>query len=236
MVSTVIKNWDNRTWLSSKEYIQSFNKFLTTHINLNSDSRILDIGCGRGKILGNLSTKLKLNNKPLGIDIIDHKDRDKRISFKKIDASVFFLTNKKKFNLILIKQTIHLLNFNEIKKLLNHSKKNLKKNGKILIFTLDTKKNEFPTFTLMKKKLVESLRRDDKILKFISKLFSVKKKKRFIYKVKMSKKNYLEMIKKRYISILLDLNEKELFKGIGQIKLKYGKNLQFRDILNCIIL
>ena len=71
---------------------------------------------------------------------------------------------------------------------------------------------------------------------FISKLFSVKKKKKFIYKVKMSKKNYLEMIKKRYISILLDLNEKELFKGIGQIKLKYGKNLQFRDILNCIIL
>ena len=83
MVSTVIKNWDNKTWLSSKDYINSFNKFLIKHIKLNSNSKILDIGCGRGKIIGNLSSKLKLRIKPLGIDIIDHKDRDKRISFKK---------------------------------------------------------------------------------------------------------------------------------------------------------
>ena len=83
MASTVIKNWDNKTWLSSNDYIKSFNKFLFKNIKLNPNSVILDIGCGRGKILGNLSSKLKLKQKPLGIDIIDHKDRDKRISFKK---------------------------------------------------------------------------------------------------------------------------------------------------------
>ena len=94
MASTVIKNWDNKTWLSSKDYIRSFNNFLTNNIKLNSNSRILDIGCGRGKILGNLSSKLRLKNMPIGIDIIDHKDRDKRISFKKKSASIFFLKNK----------------------------------------------------------------------------------------------------------------------------------------------
>ena len=94
MASSVIKNWDNKTWLSSKKYIKSFNKFLIRNIKLNSNSKILDIGCGRGKILGNLSSNLKLKNKPLGIDIIDHKDRDKRIKFKKISAPSFFLKKK----------------------------------------------------------------------------------------------------------------------------------------------
>ena len=60
MALTVIKNWDNKTWLSSKDYINSFNKFLIKNININSKFKVLDIGCGRGKILGALSSKLKL--------------------------------------------------------------------------------------------------------------------------------------------------------------------------------
>ena len=79
MASAVIKNWDNKTWLSSNDYIKSFNKFLFKNIKLNSNSRILDIGCGRGKISGTIKSNLKLKNKPLGIDIISHKDKDKRL-------------------------------------------------------------------------------------------------------------------------------------------------------------
>ena len=236
MVSTVIKNWDNKTWLSSKDYINSFNKFLIKHIKLNSNSKILDIGCGRGKILGNLSSKLKLRIKPLGIDIIDHKDRDKGINFKKIRASTFFLKNKKKFDLILIKQTIHLMNIKVIKKLLNSLKKNLNQNGKIFIFTLDTNKNELPTFKLMKKKLIKSLKRDKKIIKIILDFNLVKIKKKFNYKVKISKQNYLDMVKKRYISTLLTMSEKELSKGIDEINLKYAKNIMFKDKLTCVII
>ena len=44
------------------------------------------------------------------------------------------------------------------------------------------------------------------------------------------------MIKKRYISILLTMSEKELSKGIKQINSKYAQNLMFRDKLICIIL
>ena len=171
MESAVIKNWDNKTWLSSQDYIKSFIKFLTKNIKLNPKSKILDIGCGRGKILGSLNSKLRLKNKPLGIDITNHKDKDKRIKFKKINGSSFFLKNNDKFDLILIKQTIHLLNLREIKRLLFLSKKNLRSDGKIFIFALDTKNNELPTFRLMKKKLLKSLRRDEKILKIITKLY-----------------------------------------------------------------
>ena len=54
-----LKNWDNKTWLSSQNYINSFNKFLLKQVKLDKNSRILDIGCGRGKIIANLTFKLK---------------------------------------------------------------------------------------------------------------------------------------------------------------------------------
>ena len=236
MVSTVIKNWDKKNWLSSNNYIKSFNNFLIKNIKLNSNSKILDIGCGRGKILGSLSSKLKLKNKPLGIDVINHKDKDNRINFKKIDAKNFFSRNKNQFDLILIKQTIHLLDLNTIKKLLFLSKKNLSKNGKIFIFTLDTYQNELPTFKLMKTKLEKSLDRDKRILEFISKLYPKRLKKKFIYKVKILKKKYLEMIEERYISILLGLNNQQISIGLKEINSKYKKNIIFKDKLKCIVL
>ena len=50
-----LKNWDNQTWISSRKYIESFNAFVLKQIKLNRESKILDIGCGRGKIVSNLS-------------------------------------------------------------------------------------------------------------------------------------------------------------------------------------
>ena len=150
MKSAVIKNWDNKTWLSSYDYIKSFNKFLSKNTKFRSNSKILDIGCGRGKIIGDLSSRLNLKIKPIGIDLINHIDKDKRIKFIKKDALSFFINNKKKFDLILIKQTIHLLKMSEIKRLLIDMKKSLKPKGKILIFTLDPDANEIPNFKLMR--------------------------------------------------------------------------------------
>ena len=43
-----LKNWDNKTWLSSKKYIYLFNNFILKETNLNKYSSILDIGCGGG--------------------------------------------------------------------------------------------------------------------------------------------------------------------------------------------
>ena len=73
------------------------------------------------------------------------------------------------FDVILIKQTIHFLKLSQINRLINLCKKNLNKNGKIIISTLDPEKNEIPVFDLMKRKLEKSLKRDIKILNFIKK-------------------------------------------------------------------
>ena len=236
MVKKNIKNWDNKTWLSSKKYINSFNNFLIKNFRINSRFKILDIGCGRGKILGSLCSKLKLKQKPLGIDVVNHKDRDKRINFKRMNVLNFSLKKSQKFDLILIKQTIHLMKFKEIKRLLKLLKKKLNPNGKILIFTLDTEKNEIPTFKLMKQKLNQSLQRDKKILKIITNLYPHRIRRKFIFDVKISKKKYLEMIKNRYISTLIPFSKKQIDQGIEEIKLRYKNVLIFHDKLICIIL
>ena len=236
MVKKNIKNWDNKTWLSSKKYIQSFNNFLLKQVKLNRDSKILDIGCGRGKILGSLSSKLKLKNKPIGIDIEKHLDRDKRISFKKVDAIKYLKKNKIKFDLILIKQTIHLLQFKEIKRFLILCKETLNPGGKIMIFSLNTNKNEIPTFLSMKRKLKKSLNRDKKIIQFILNLNFKTFTKRFTFKVNITKKKYIKMIENRYISTLLSFKSKKINEGIKEINNKFKKNLIFRDKLICLIL
>ena len=231
-----LKNWDNKTWLSSTSYIRSFNNFLLKQIKLNKNSQILDIGCGRGKILGSLSLKLSLKRKPIGLDIVKHKDRDKRIIFKKIDALRFLKKNKKKFDLILLKQTIHLFKIKDIKNILKLSKKMLNINGKIIIFTLDPLNNEIPTFSIMKKKLKKALIRDKKIIRSISYLFNGKLIRGFSYKVKISRKKYMEMINSKYISVLLGMSQKTIFSGLNQIKRKYKKQISFEDKLICLVL
>ena len=231
-----LKNWDNKTWLSSTSYIKSFNNFLLKQIKLNKNSQILDIGCGRGKILGSLSSKLSLKRKPIGLDIVNHKDRDKRIIFKKIDALKFLKKNKKKFDLILLKQTIHLFKIKDIKNIIKLSKKMLNINGKIIIFTLDPLNNEIPTFSIMKKKLKKALIRDKKIIRSISYLFNGKLIRGFSYKVKISRKKYMEMINSKYISVLLGMSQKTIFSGLNQIKRKYKKQISFEDKLICLVL
>ena len=236
MVKKNIKNWDNKTWLSSKKYIQSFNSFLLKQVKLNSSSKILDIGCGRGKILGSLSSRLKLKNKPIGIDIEKHLDRDKRINFKKVDATNYLKKNEIKFDLILIKQTIHLLQFKEIKRLLVLCKETLNSGGKIIIFSLNTNQNEIPTFLSMKKKLKKSLNRDKKIIQFILNLNFKALTKNFSFKVNIKKKKYIKMIQNRYISTLLSFKSKEINKGVEEINYKFKKNIVFNDKLICLIL
>ena len=231
-----LKNWDNKTWLSSQKYIQTFNKFLLNQVKLDKNSRILDVGCGRGRIVANLSNKLKLLNKPIGLDIENHKDKSKKMIFKKIDALTFVSKTKITFDLILIKQTIHLLKRKQVINFLSKCKNKLNPNGKIIILSLDPKKNEIPTFSLMKKKLQISLNKDDELLRLILKTKFKIITKKFIYNVQILKTKYMQMIKDRYISTLLNFNNMQIKNGINEIKNNCENVLRFKDRLICLII
>ena len=231
-----LKNWDNKTWLSSKSYIYSFNSFILNQHKLNKNSRILDVGCGRGKIIEHLSNKLKLINKPIGIDIENHKDKSKKIIFKKSDAITCLSKTKITFDLILIKQTIHLLKIVQILRLLSICKKKLNPSGKIIILSLEPNKNEIPTFSLMKKKLKKSLRKDKIIFDLIIATYPNVIVKNFIFKVNLLKKTYIKMIKNRYISTLLNLSDIQISTGLREIDFNYKNKISFKDRLICLIL
>ena len=229
-----LKNWDNKTWLSSSAYINSFNTFLLKKKNLNKNSQILDIGCGRGKIFGVLSRKVKLLNKPIGIDPVTHKDVDKSIDFRNEDVFKFFKNNKIKFDLIMIKQTLHFFNKDKRSKLIKVCKNNLKKNGVLVIFSLITLNNEIPCFKLMKQKLSRGLERDSIMIKSTFKILKNYKIDKFKFKVSISKSKYIQMLRKKYISCLINLNKDQINKGIKEIKDTYPNKILFKDILICV--
>ena len=93
-----LKNWDNKTWLSSNRYILSFYKFLKKKIKINKKTSILDIGCGRANIISFLQEKNKFQNKPIGIDIVKNKNTKKNIIFKKTEAIKYLKKTDKKFD------------------------------------------------------------------------------------------------------------------------------------------
>ena len=43
------------------------------------------------------------------------------------------------------------------------------------------------------------------------------------------------MLKKRFISCLLDISKKEIEEGVEEIQSKYRKKIKFSDILDCLI-
>jgi len=228
-----LKNWDNKTWLSSKSYISQFNKFLKTKISFNKNSKILDIGCGRANIISTLQKKYKFKDKPIGIDVVASKDVKKNILFKRIDA-LKYLKKQKKYDFILIKQTVHFFSKTNLNSLLNLAKKSLNPKGKILIFSLKTKNNRIPCFKKMEKNLEESLKRDEKLFKIIKKNLKEISYTNFNFKVNISKQKYVKMISERYISCLLNMSNKEIKLGISEIKSKYKNQIKFTDTLKCI--
>jgi ubiquinone/menaquinone biosynthesis C-methylase UbiE len=229
-----LKNWDNKTWLSSKSYISQFNKFLKRKINFDKNSKILDIGCGRANIISALQKKYKFKKKPIGIDVVKNGNIRKNIIFKKINALKYLKKTNKKFDLILIKQTIHFFNNNEIKTLLAQAKSRLNNKGQILILTLKTKNNKIPCFKKMKILLNKSLKKDEAILAIIKKNLKKSKESYFKYNVNISSKKYSKMIYDRYISCLLSMNHKVLKSGIDEINNKFGRLIKFEDVLKCV--
>jgi len=228
-----LRNWDNKTWLSSKSYISQFNKFLKRKSNLNKNSKILDIGCGRANIISALQKKYKFKDKPVGIDVVANEDIKKNIIFKKIEA-LKYLKKQKKYDLILIKQTIHFFSKTNLNRLLNLSKKSLNPKGKILLFSLKTKNNQIPCFKKMRKNLEKSLKRDEALFKIIKKNLKAISYTNFNFKVNISKQKYVRMLRERYISCLLNMSDKDINFGISEIKSKYKNQIKFTDTLKCI--
>ena len=86
----------------------------------------------------------------------------------------------------------------------------------------------------MNQKLKKSLEKDEKIFKMIKKKLINSKESYFNFKVNISKQKYISMIKRRYISCLIDMSVKDITLGINEFDRKYKKIINFTDSLKCI--
>ena len=229
-----LRNWDKNTWLSTDRYILNFISFLTKIVKFSKQTEILDIGCGRGTIIAKLADRFSFIQRPIGIDIVKHKPQSKKIKLIKANALKYLRSSNQKFDLILIKQSIHFFNLKEVRQLIFYAKKILNKNGRIVIFSLNTKINEWPKFKSFRDKLKASLQKDEKIIKLLKSIFKKFKTSQFIYKVHLDKKYYLKMLKNRFTSCLLNFSNKELSEGIEEVNRNFKSKINFKDRLICL--
>ena len=123
-------NYNETLKKSFPKSLEEVNYFSTYKIKLvyelaknKKNIHILDFGCGEGTSLKIFSNYFKSSNL-WGYDV--SKEFIKKIRKKNNDINLttdLKKIPKKKFDLILIKQTIHLLNLKEINRLLHLSKK-----------------------------------------------------------------------------------------------------------------
>ncbi|MEK9953998.1 MAG: class I SAM-dependent methyltransferase [Pelagibacteraceae bacterium] len=229
-----LKNWDSNTWLSTSQYINKFINFLSKVSPLSKNTAILDIGCGRGTIIAKLADRFAFIQKPIGIDIVKHKPQGKKIKLIKANALKYLRSSKQNFDLILIKQSIHFFNLKEVRQLILYAKKILNKNGRIVIFSLNTKVNEWPKFKSFRDKLKKSLKKDEKIIKLLKTIFKKFRISQFIYKVHLDKRYYLKMLKNRFTSCLLNFSNKELSEGVEEVDHNFKSKINFKDRLICL--
>ena len=104
----------------------------------------------------------------------------------------------------------------------------------LIILSLNTLNNEIPCFKLMKQKLNKGLERDSRMIKSICKILKGYKIDKFTFKVSITKNKYIQMLKQRYISCLVNLDKDQIRKGIKEIKDIYPNKIIFNDVLICL--
>jgi 2-polyprenyl-3-methyl-5-hydroxy-6-metoxy-1,4-benzoquinol methylase len=224
-------NWDKSSWLSSKEYFEELSSQLIEFLDIREEKKILDVGCGRGHLLESLANKVNFIHKPIGVEPVKHENTiSQRIEIINSSINFFLQNNNSKFDLVILKQVLHLLNSNEREYFYQEIKKYLNNNGQIVFIHMNNQ-TEIPQFPLMGNKLKLSIDSHHLLLEELNKNFKLLNIQNFTYSVKISLDEYLTMITNRYMTVLLDFSEEEIKEGIAFIKQNYSNHLSFNDTL-----
>jgi len=230
-MSSPCYNWDRSSWLSSKEYFEELSSQLIEFLDIREEKKILDVGCGRGHLLESLANKVNFIHKPIGVEPVKHENTiSQRIEIINSSINFFFQNNNSKFDLVILKQVLHLLNSNEREYFYQEIKKYLNNNGQIVFIHMNNQ-TEIPQFPLMGNKLKLSIDSHHLLLEELNKNFKLLNIQNFTYSVKISLDEYLTMITNRYMTVLLDFSEEEIKEGIAFIKQNYSNHLSFNDTL-----
>ncbi len=178
-------NWDRSSWLSSKEYFEELSSQLIEFLDITEEKKILDVGCGRGHLLENLALNANLTNQPVGVEPIKHDDfvpQNVKIFHSSINS--FLNENNSQFDLVILKQVLHLLTLDERKNFYYDIKNHINEDANIVFIHMNDQ-TEIPLFPLMENKLQQSLKSHKLLLEELTQKFNLLNIFNFNYHVKI---------------------------------------------------
>ena len=132
-------NWDRSSWLSSKEYFQELSNQLIEFLDITEDKKILDVGCGRGHLLETLALNINFINQPVGIEPVKHDDFiPQNVKIYHSSVNSFLKENNSQFDLVILKQVLHLLTLDERKNFYHDIKNQINEDAHIIFCLLYT--------------------------------------------------------------------------------------------------
>lgn len=231
-------NWDLNSWISSKEYIDYTAQSLSENLKINTASRILDIGCGRGNIANALAKLNRLNYPIDAVDISDsilEAESTNTVRFYHSDVKTF-LDNKRNYlyDGIIMKQMFHLIPYDVRQPLLYKLKKCLKKEGRIVVLLMSPTLT-IPMFQSGKDTFHQEIFPLGELLDLAVMCGFKTLVTPFSFKVTMSKFDYFELLKQRFMSNLRNLSDAEIKQGIIELDdLLPNDQLEFFDQLDVV--
>lgn len=236
----VTPNWDKETWISSPQYIQYSAELLSEHLPITSESRVLDIGCGRGAIAAKIATLNGLKHPVEGIDLVGtfQETQYSNVLFQQVNALDYLRKQATDaYEGIILKQVFHLLPDAQRKPLLLEIKRCLKPSGKALILLMPAKLT-IPLFKSAQQIFEQAILQVSDVLPLARDCGFNTETADFSFPVIMPKHQYYQMLRARYMSTLQDLADLEIEQGILELDDIYQdqQTLEFIDKLEILSL
>ena len=210
------------------------------YLSLSTESKLASIGCGNGSTESALAKICRLKKKILAVDsnkkMLTYTEKNSSLEPILMDGLKFVKNKNFNYEKCLLKEVIHHFSENEVYQVYQGIYNQLTENGTVLTITRN-QETEYPFFSEAVEKWreiqppIQLFIEAQKICGFEIALENVN------FKIHISKKDWVDMLKNRFWSHLSEFDDECLNKGITEIEELYKgyETLSFNDCLIFLI-
>lgn len=230
------------TYLSySGDFVRSLTRLIVEKLQLGPDDRFVDLGGGTGLYTAAILEQVRLRHRPLLVDPVvamleqvpdDHTIR-KRASGALEWAAEATATPGEAYDKVLMKESIHHVEARA--ELLGHLYDCLAPGGAILLVHVPPEL-EYPLFTAALERSLEWHADPVELEGLVKKTGFDVERDTFVYRHRIPRARYVEMVRDRYMSVLSTFSQEEIDAGVAEIEERYREQdlLEFDDCFDCI--